>query len=241
MAYRSSDFQYLWTVTATGLIEKWSYQNQKLTRIKQLEYPQQVADVKFDPKTGNLFLLEEEKKSKFVYFNLDQQNTTFIQDIQTIAIAKDKQIKKFAIQPHSPFIAIVDQHNNLQLWDRQTQNSDNQNKRNLNMLNLHVTHLDFSQDGKLLAISYQDNQKNGTLQLWKIKDDEESELLTISEENIEINHFDFRANNNLLKAIDSNGYLQIYNFNLNDLLNQSCTWINDYLALSPDKQKSCQN
>ena len=95
------------------------------------------------------------------------------------------------------------------------------------MLNLHVTYLDFSQDGKLLAISYQDNQENGTLQVWKIKDDEESELLTISEENIEINHFDFRANNNLLKAIDSNGYLQIYNFNLNDLLNQSCTWIND--------------
>ena len=237
----SSDFQHLWTVTATGLIEKWSYQNQTLTRIKELEYPEQIAEVKFDPKTGNLFLLEEEKKSKLVYFNLDQQNTTFIQDIQTIAIAKDKQIKKIAIQPHSPFIAIVDQHNNLQLWNRQTQNSDNQNKRNLNMLNLHVTYLDFSQDGKLLAISYQDNQENGTLQVWKIKDDEESELLTISEENIEINHFDFRANNNLLKAIDSNGYLQIYNFNLNDLLNQSCTWINDYLALSPDKQKSCQN
>ena len=58
---------------------------------------------------------------------------------------------------------------------------------------------------------------------------------------IKINHFDFRANNNLLKAIDTKGYLQIYNFNLNDLLNQSCTWINDYLALSPDKQKSCQN
>jgi WD40 repeat protein len=109
------------------------------------------------------------------------------------------------------------------------------------MLYLNITHLDFSQNGKLLAISYQDNQENGTLQLWKIKDNEESELLTISEENIGIDYFDFRANNNLLKAIDSNGYLQIYNFNLNDLLNQSCTWINDYLALSPDKQKSCQN
>jgi hypothetical protein len=108
------------------------------------------------------------------------------------------------------------------------------------MLNLHVTHLDFSHDGKLLAVSYQD-QKNGTLQLWKIKDDNDPELLTISEENIAINHFDFRANNNLLKAIDTQGYLQIYNFNLNDLLNQSCTWIDDYLALHPDKQKPCQN
>ena len=93
----------------------------------------------------------------------------------------------------------------------------------------------------ILAISYQDNQKNGTLQLWKIKDDNEPELLTISEENIKINHFDFRANNNLLKAIDTKGYLQIYNFNLNDLLNQSCTWIDDYLSLHPDKQKLCQN
>ena len=146
----SFDFQYLWTVTATGLIEKWSYQNQTLTRIKELEYREQIAEVKFDSETENLFLIEDlPEKNKLIYFNIEQQNTTFIQDIQTIVIAKDKQIKKIAIQPHSPFIAIVDQHNNLQLWNRQTQNSDNQNKRNLNMLNLHVTHLDFSQDGKL--------------------------------------------------------------------------------------------
>ena len=141
-------------------------------------------------------------------------------------------------------IAIVDQHNNLQIWNRQTQKSDTQNRPslNLNTLNLHVTHLDFSHDGQLLAISYQqDNQKNGTLQLWKISNNEKSELLTISEENIGIDHFDFRANNNLLKAIDTNGYLQTYNFNLDDLLNQGCTWIHDYLALSPDKQKPCQN
>jgi len=55
------------------------------------------------------------------------------------------------------------------------------------------------------------------------------------------NYLDFRANNNLLKAIDTHGYLQTYNFNLDDLLSQSCTWIHDYLALSPDKQKPCQN
>lgn len=234
----SSDFQHLWTVTATGLIEKWSYQNQTLIRMKELEYPQSVADVKFDAKTGNLFLQEE--KSKLVYFNPDQHNTVSLQSISVIEIPKkiaDKQIKKIAIHPNNLLIAIVDQNNDLQIWNRQTQKN-----YVLNTLNLSVSHLDFSHDGKLLAISYkQDNQKNGTLQLWKIKDNEESELLTISEENIGINHFDFRANNNLLKAIDTNGYLQIYNFNLNDLLNQSCTWINDYLALSPDKQKSCQN
>ena len=240
----SSDFQQLWTVTATGLIEKWSYQNQTLTSIKQLEYPEQIAEVKFDSETRNLFFIEEGGENKLTYFNLDQQNITFIQDIQTIAIAKDKQIKKFAIQPHSSLIAIVDQHNNLQIWNRQTQKSDTQNRPslNLNTLNLHVTHLDFSHDGQLLAISYQqDNQKNGTLQFWKISNNEKSELLTISEESIGIDHFDFRANNNLLKAIDTNGYLQTYNFNLDDLLNQGCTWIHDYLALSPDKQKSCQN
>ena len=177
-----------------------------------------------------------------IYFNIDQQNATFIQDIQSIAIAKDKQIKKFAIQTHSPFIAIIDQHNNLQLWNRQTQESKTLNRPNLSMLYLNITHLDFSHDGQLLAVSYQqDNQKNGTLQFWKISNNEKSELLTISEENIGINYFDFGANNNLLKAIDSNGYLQTYNFNLDDLLNQSCTWIHDYLALSPDKQKTCKN
>jgi WD40 repeat protein len=241
-----SDFQQLWTVTGTGLIEKWSYQNQKLTDIKQLEYPQEVADVKFDSKTGNLFLLEEEEegkgkgeKSKLTYFNLDQQNTGSLQGVQTIAIPKkiaDKQIKKIAVQSNGSLMAMVDKNNDLQIWNRETKKS-----YILDVLNLNVNHLDFSPDGKLLAISYQDNSKNGTLQLWKINDNEGSELLTIAEKDIVINDFDFRANNNLLKGIDANGYLQTYNFNLDDLLTQSCDWLKDYLDLHPDKRKSCQN
>jgi WD40 repeat protein len=238
-----SDFQQLWTVTGTGLIEKWSYQNQKLARIKQLEYPQQVADVKFDSKTGNLFLLEkgeEGEKSKLTYFNLDQQNTASLQGIQTIVIPKkitNKHINKIAIQPNSPFIAILAQNaqnNDLRVWNYQAQKS-----YDLNTLNLNITHLGFSSDGKLLAISYQDNQKNGILQLWKVNETEGSELLTIAEEGIAIQHFDFRANNNLLKGIDANGYLQTYNFNLDNLLTQSCDWLKDYLELHSDKRKFC--
>ena len=232
----SSNFRYLWTITGTGLIEKWSYQNQSLTRIKELEYPQQVADVKFDSKTGNLFIFEEEEKSKLTYFNLDRQNTASLQDIQSITIPKkiaDQQIKKIAINPNNLLMAIIDQNNDLRIWNRQTQKS-----YTLNIPNLTVTHLDFSPDG-ILAISYQDNQNNGTLQLWKVNDNEGSELLTIAEENIVIKNFDFRANSNLLKGIDANGYLQTYNFNLDDLLTQSCTWLKDYLDLHPDKSKSC--
>ncbi len=229
-----SDFQQLWTVTATGLIEKWSYQNQRLTRLKQLEYPRQVADVKFDTKTGNLYLLEEEETGKITYFNPDQQNTASLQGIQTMAIAQDKPIKKFAIQPQGPWVAMIDKDNDLQLWNRQTKET-----YELNILNLNVTHLDFSPDGKLLAISYQDNQNNGTLQFWKINDTQGSELLTIVEKNVIINQFDFRAKNNLLQGIDSNGSLQTYNLNLEDLLTQSCTWLKNYLMLNPDKSKFC--
>ena len=239
----SSDFQQLWTVTGTGLIEKRSYQNQKLTDIKQLEYPQEVADVKFDSKTGNLFLLEKKEegkgeKSKLTYFNLDQQNTASLQGIQTIAIPKkiaDKQIKKIAVQSNGSLMAMVDKNNDLQIWNRETQKS-----YILDVLNLNVNHLDFSPDGKLLAISYQE-KNNGTLQLWKVNDNEGSELLTIAEKDIVINNFDFRSTNNLLKAIDANGYLQTYNFNLDDLLTQSCDWLKDYLDLHPDKRNSCQN
>lgn len=233
----SSDFQYLWTITGTGLIEKWLYQHQNLTRIQQLDYPQQIADVKFDAKTGNLFLLGE-TESKLVYFNLNQQKTTSLEGVQILAFPqkiKDKQIKKIAIQPNSVLIALIDQDHNLQIWNRQTQDS-----YSLNMLNLNVTHLDFSSDGKLLAISYQDSQGNGTLQLWKINENEGSELLTLTEENIAINYFDFRGNNYLLKGIDINGYLQIYNFNLDNLLTQSCTWLQDYFELHSDKRKNCQ-
>ena len=121
----SSDFQSLWTITGTGLIEKWSYQNQNLTRIQQLEYPQQIADVKFDVKTGNLLLLEE-TESKLVYFNLHQQKTTSLKGIQILTFPQEirnKQIKKIAIQPNSLLIALIDQNNNLHIWNRQTQES----------------------------------------------------------------------------------------------------------------------
>jgi tetratricopeptide (TPR) repeat protein len=100
----------------------------------------------------------------------------------------------------------------------------------------YVTSVSFSPDGKTIASGSSDN----TIKLWNL----EGKLLkTLSGHSSYVTSVSFSPDGKTIASGSWDNTVILWNLDLNDLLKQGCSWLNDYLATHPEpleELKDCQ-
>jgi WD40 repeat protein len=141
-----------------------------------------------------------------------------------------------AFSPDGQFIASASEDNTVKLWRR-----DGTLYKTLKGHTARVSDVTFSPDGKLIVTGSSD----ATIKFWNL----DGLLLTTLEEHKDrVMSVSFSPDGKTLASTSVDGAVKLWNLkdvkltsNLNDLLTQSCDWVNDYLRTNQKVERSERN
>ena len=163
--------------------------------------------------------------------NLWKQNGTLIKTLTS----NNSEITQITFSPDGKKIAASDVDGKVTIWQM-----DGSLIASLTGHKSKVTSVSFSADSKILASSSSD----GTANLWKCDTPAESlrdrncTLLFSIDYGSELTSIKFSPTKQTLVAGSSNGSVMIWNLDVDSLLAQGCTWLEDYLLSHPQTARN---
>jgi WD40 repeat protein/tetratricopeptide (TPR) repeat protein len=131
-----------------------------------------------------------------------------------------------SFSPDGQQLASASYDNTVKLWNRR-----GDELRTLKGPSDSVAHVSFSPDGQILATTSWDNR----VQLWRLDD---TLIKTLEGHSDRVTSVSWRPDGKGLASASNDGTVILWNLDLDDLLKQSCTWLQDYLQTNPKVRKS---
>ncbi|MBD2512041.1 hypothetical protein H6G91_33250 [Nostoc muscorum FACHB-395] len=127
-----------------------------------------------------------------------------------------------SFSPDNQTIATASSDNTVKLWDR-----SGKELKTLKGHSSYVLSVSFSPDNQTIATASSDN----TVKLW---DRSGKELKTLKGHSGRVNSVSFSPDNQTIATASSDNTVKLWDLNLDNLLKDGCSWLNNYLAIHPD-------
>ncbi|MGB3403803.1 MAG: hypothetical protein WBA77_14030 [Microcoleaceae cyanobacterium] len=229
-AHRDSILSVSWshdsnrTIIATASKDKtiglWNEQGQLIRRLT--EHLDRVNDVSFSPDGRMLASASDDGTVKL--WNLDGEV------IRTIN-AHNSYVLGVSFSPDSQVIASAGYDNTVKLWDRK----GNLLKTLLKGSSDSVTSVTFSPDSQLVASASYD----GHIRLWSRQSG--TLLKTLRGHKDSVMSLQFSPDGRMLASASRDRQVILWNLDLDNLVNQACEWVGDYLQNNPNVSDADRN
>ncbi|QHG20757.1 ribosome assembly protein 4 [Nostoc sp. ATCC 53789] len=248
----SPDNQTIATASSDNTVKLWDRSGKELKTLKG--HSGGVNSVSFSPDNQTIATASSDNTVKLWDRSGKELKTlkghsggvnsvSFSPDNQTIATASyDKTVKLWdrsgkelktlkghsggfnsvSFSPDNQTIATASSDNTVKLWDR--------SGKELKTLKGHsggVNSVSFSPDNQTIATASYDN----TVKLW---DRSGKELKTLKGHSGGVNSVSFSPDNQTIATASSDKTVKLWDLNLDNLLKDGCSWLNNYLAIHPD-------
>lgn len=252
----SSDGQQLATASRDSTVKLWTRDG---TLIKTLKgHSNWVLDVSFSPdgtqlasasrdgtvklwnRQGTLLktLTGHQKRVNAVRFSTDGQELATASDDQTIKLwtaegqllktlpGHDNWVLDVSFSPDSKLLASASYDNTVKLWSR-----DGKLMRTFQGHTDSVAHVRFSPSGQILATTSWDNR----IQLWRLDD---TLINSLEGHKKRVTSVSWSLDGKALASASEDHTIIVWNLDLENLLDKSCSWLQDYLQTNPKVRPS---